>query len=67
MTEQTVNANVAECIKSVESFGSTAYHNICNGAVSVLPWGLERWFAAGIVTIGAAGVLYLIWLSVTHR
>lgn len=43
MLETTINANVAECLKTMSHFGFSRVHNICTGAVIDVPWGIGDW------------------------
>lgn len=67
-TEITVNQNAAQCIKEVSYFGSTVYHNICNGTMTNVPWGGADWFGAIVLcSLGAAlviGAIFLVLLLV---
>ena len=45
-TTNNVNLNQADCLRSVADFGQTTVHNICNGKLSVIPWGSVDWAVA---------------------
>ena len=68
--DQTINANMAQCIKSVTHIGHNAHHNICNGTVTNLPWGAGEWVLAlflaatlvGLVLI-LASLLKMMWFE----
>jgi len=47
-----LNINEAECIQSINNFGSTTYKNICNGELQTVPWGSMDWFLVIICFIG---------------
>lgn len=61
-----------QCIKTAESFGETAYYNICSGLNYTVPWGSVDWtnaivsyslgslFALGIVSL-LGGISYEIY------
>ena len=53
MTPDTINLNqnASQCIQTVNNFGSTAYHNICTGTVSNVPWGTLDWAACIFVLV----------------
>ena len=38
-----INLNAAECIRTQENIGNTAYHNICSGVTQIVPWGSADW------------------------
>lgn len=62
-----VNANIAECIKSVGHFGGETYMNICNGAETHVPWGATDWILSIsliiiVVIVAAFAVVGLIAL-----
>lgn len=54
MNSQTdLNLNHANCLQSATDFGKTTVHNICNGAISEVPWGSADWAVAlGLVGFG---------------
>ena len=39
-----------ECVQEVQQLGYTEYHNICNGIITKVPWGIMGWIAIGIIT-----------------
>lgn len=39
----TINANMAECIRSATHIGFNRHHNICNGTIYDVPWGMGDW------------------------
>lgn len=45
MSTSTINANIAECIKSKSYWGYDRFTNICNGTVTELTWGITDWMA----------------------
>ncbi len=42
---QTINANLAECLKSAMHWGFTRVHNVCAGTTNDVPFGLLDWIA----------------------
>lgn len=66
MQEQTINANFAECLKSVENFGYTHIVNVCNGRIVDVPWGHVDWVMAVLLAVLLlALVTVVIWVIVS--
>lgn len=42
---------LGDCLKSVNSIGSTIYRNICTGQQAVVPWGSGDWIGNVIITL----------------
>ena len=57
MTEETINANISHCLKSINHIGSSEVVNICNGVHTVVPWGTIEWMLFGFLTAFALMVL----------
>jgi hypothetical protein len=51
MQSQTIEANInsADCIRAVSHFGEVAYHNICKGTITTVPWGIDHWFRMALM------------------
>lgn len=54
----TINLNTAECLRSISDFGSTRIQNICDGTMTVVPWGTADW--AGAIFLMALGLFIII-------
>lgn len=37
-----------ECLKATSHIGGTTWHNVCNGAVNYVPWGMGDWILASL-------------------
>jgi hypothetical protein len=48
---QDINISRSNCIKPVEHLGSTSYHNICNGTLTEVPWGINHYAKAVVGTV----------------
>ena len=58
----TTTKTVAECLKEVDSWGSTTYQNVCDGTSATVPWGALNYaqnafvctfiFGLGIIVVG---------------
>lgn len=55
--DQTLNANVANCLQTANHFGFTRVHNVCSGTITDVPWGTAD-IALGIV--GGAFILSMV-------
>jgi hypothetical protein len=66
-TVQTINANLAECLKSVGNIGYTSVHNVCSGTVTVVPWGHVDWLGMGILCVFALALLTIAALFLKHE
>ncbi len=57
--ETTINLDhdYSECIKAISNIGSTTYQNICDGTVSVIPWGSADWITSILWMVGVLLVL----------
>lgn len=40
-----------DCVQSINNIGSTIYQNICNGELSVVPWGSGDWIGISLVAL----------------
>lgn len=58
----TINANVAECLKSMSHVGFTRVHNLCTGTVTDVPWGAGDWILGGTL-LGFIAACALIMLA----
>ena len=66
--QQTINANLADCIHQATSIGGATYYNICNHTTQWVPWGSMECIgyimlglfctAALIMLIGAVFVIF---------
>lgn len=50
----------SECLKEVNNLGYTTYHNICDGAESVIVWGSGDWVVFSLLFAGAVFILILL-------
>jgi hypothetical protein len=57
----TVNANIAECLKTATHLGFNRVHNVCTGAQTDVPWGGIDW----LLFLGVSGIVAAIILMVT--
>lgn len=58
MEEKDLNFNYSECVKSYSSWGTTHYVNICNGAKSDVPWGVDGYF------LMVCGIVFIIFVII---
>ncbi len=70
MSATDTNINLAMCLKSQMNIGEEIVHNICNGTISVVPWGTADWIAAVfigtfIATFTAGAVAFAAWGAIT--
>ena len=61
MTQQDINANLAQCIQSANSIGHATYTNICDGTTHLVYWGSLDWTAFAFLAgfLGLLGLLFL--------
>lgn len=59
--DQTINANLAQCIQKMTHVGFTRVHNVCSGSVTDVPWGLGDWVL--IVGLGSLFALFLLAMT----
>lgn len=45
------NVNLSKCIQEVHGIGVDYFHNICDGSVVNLSWGLGDWIGIGFVSL----------------
>jgi len=38
-----LNFNYNQCVKEISNIGSSTFQNICNGELTVVPWGTSTW------------------------
>ena len=58
--QQTINANLADCIHHATSIGGVTYYNICNHTTQWVPWGSMEFI--GYITFGLFFLTALIML-----
>jgi len=46
----------SNCLKEIKNFGSTAYQNVCDGSISIVPWGAYNWV---VVMLGVSTLVLL--------
>jgi hypothetical protein len=63
--EQNINLshNTTECLKTVTRLGHTEYHNICNGQVVTLDWGLSGWIEVLFAVFFASLISFMLFVS----
>lgn len=49
--EQTINANLNQCIQSTNSIGGNTFYNVCTGSTYWVPWGSLDWIGAISLTL----------------
>lgn len=66
MIENTINANIAECIVTTKDLLSKTIYNICNGNIVNIPYGnadIVNFFIVCVLTlsafIGIVGIIYI--------
>lgn len=52
-----------QCIKTAESFGETAYYNICTGQNYTIPWGSIDWTNA-VIGYGIGALFFLAFITI---
>jgi hypothetical protein len=63
------NLNIAECLRTSSDFGVNHIHNVCNGAVTAVPWGSADWalvcflLAFGIVVVGMLAAISIMMIK----
>lgn len=63
MTE-TLNANIADCLRTAHHIGFNRVYNICDGSVHDIVWGGGDWVFAALATSFAAACI-VIFASIT--
>lgn len=68
-TEQSIQAtlNSAECIQKQNNIGSTAYYNVCNGSVHIVPFGGIDWFGFAFGSVMIVALLSILFYMITKR
>ena len=56
--DQTINANLNQCIQSTNSIGGNWYYDVCHGTSHWVPWGSLDWL--GAITLTLLGVALLL-------
>lgn len=62
---QDLNLNATECLVRRIDFGVMHIHNVCNGSVVDVPWGMTDWAAVALISgIGGACFFLLVAMAV---
>lgn len=65
MVPDTINANIAQCLKSAHYFGYTRIHNVCTSTTFDVPWGGADWaLAFGLAGLLIAGGFMLLSMAI---